>query len=435
MIGDGHGEKRTGMSVRVADWSVASHAGRVRRTNEDAYFAEPPLFVVADGMGGALAGEIASRLTVQAFDEFSSSEQSPPDEQLGETIRQANRRIMEYAANDPSAAGMGSTVTAAVLDGGELVLGHVGDSRAYVLRAGTLRQLTSNHSLVAEMVRAGAIRPDEAAAHPQRSVITRALGAGWQVEVDLERFALEAGDTVLLCTDGLSAFVTEAEIVERLSAGSLEDATRLLVDAANAAGGEDNVTVVALRVEAGVDDGADGRALPLHETTSDTGEHELPPRLDPVVRAAPDEPPAPYRPPDAEPGRWAPRSSEPVISVAPVISDFGSGPPRRRGSRARRRIAALVAVGALMGAVLLISLILLQWAHFVGNDPESGKVTVFQGVPVELGGGVNLYHAIEKSRIDSASLPEARRKQLFAHHLVSEKDARAMLEKLQSSEP
>ena len=424
------------MSVRVADWSVASHAGRVRRTNEDAYFAEPPLFVVADGMGGALAGEIASRLTVQAFDEFSSSGQSAPDEQLGETIRQANRRIMEYAANDPSAAGMGSTVTAAVLDGSELVLGHVGDSRAYVLRGGELRQLTSDHSLVAEMVRAGAIRADEAASHPQRSVITRALGAGWQVEVDLERFALEPGDTVLLCTDGLSAFVGEAEIVGHLTAGLLEDATRLLVDAANAAGGEDNVTVVALRLEAGVDDGADGRELPLHETTSDTGEHELPPRLEASVPVLEDEPPAAaYRPPDAEPDRWAPRSSEPVISVPPVISDFGSGPPRRRGSRARRRIAALVAIGALMGAVLLISLILLQWAHFVGNDPESGKVTVFQGVPVELGGGVNLYHAVEKSGIDSASLPQARREQLFSHHLVSEKDAHAMLEKLQSAEP
>ena len=423
------------MSVRVADWSVASHAGRVRRTNEDAYFAEPPLFVVADGMGGALAGEIASRLTVQAFDEFASSQGTPPDEQLGETIRQANRRIMEYAANDSSAAGMGSTVTAIVLDGAELVLGHVGDSRAYVLRDGALRQLTSDHSLVAEMVRAGAIRADEAAAHPQRSVITRALGAGWQVEVDLERFELAAGDTVLLCTDGLSAFVSEAEIVERLSAGSLDDATRLLVDAANAAGGEDNVTVVALRLEASTDGGGDGRALPLHETTSDTGEHELPPRLDPVVHVASDEPPPAYRPPDADEGRWTPRSSEPVISVAPVVSDFGSGPPRRRGSRARRRIAALIAIGALMGAVLLISLILLQWAHFVGNDPESGKVTVFQGVPVELGGGVNLYHAVEKSSVDSASLPQARREQLFGHHLVSEKDARAELAKLQSSEP
>ena len=271
MIGDGHGEQSV-MTVQLEAWSVASHPGRVRRTNEDAYYTDPPLFVVADGMGGALAGEIASRLTVQAFDELVPDDGRSADVRLAETIRQANRRIMEYAASDPTAAGMGSTVTAALLDGSTLVLGHVGDSRAYLLRDGSLQQLTSDHSLVAEMVRAGAIRADEASSHPQRSVITRALGAGWQVEVDVQRVDIRPGDTVLLCSDGLSAFVADGHILEQLSASGVDDATRLLVDAANAAGGEDNVTVIVLRFAAGSDD---GRTIPAPETTSETGEHAL----------------------------------------------------------------------------------------------------------------------------------------------------------------
>ena len=244
----------------VADFAIATHAGRVRRKNEDAYYAEPPLFAVADGMGGALAGELASRIAVQAMGELTG--EGSDEERLASTVRLANRRVAERATSDPRASGMGSTVTAALVGPTSVAFAHVGDSRAYLWRGGVLTRLSDDHSLVAEWVKAGALAPEEAALHPQRSVITRALGADWQVDVDTWTMPARAGDVILLCTDGLTGFVDEAAIARTFEENDdLDVVVHGLVDAANAAGGEDNITAVALRLgdDAGVRRGCDSR--------------------------------------------------------------------------------------------------------------------------------------------------------------------------------
>jgi PPM family protein phosphatase len=220
--------------------------GRKRRQNEDAFVCEPPLFAIADGMGGAQAGEVASRLAAAAFEEGADAIQG--EDGVATVVRAANARIFERALQDPAVAGMGTTATVAVVDetAATVTIAHVGDSRAYLYRDGVLEQLTTDHSLVGELVRSGRLTEDEAAVHPHRSVITRALGTDAEVEVDTRTLAVAAGDLVLLCSDGLSAMVRDDEILRvlRETDGEPRAAAAALVAAANAAGGEDNVTVV-----------------------------------------------------------------------------------------------------------------------------------------------------------------------------------------------
>jgi protein phosphatase len=207
---------------------------------------EPPFFAIADGMGGAQAGEVASRLAAAVFEEGAAAIQG--EEGVATVVRAANARIFERAVHDPSVAGMGTTATVAVVDesAATVTIAHVGDSRAYLYRLGALEQLTTDHSLVGELVRSGRLTEDEAAVHPHRSVITRALGTDADVEVDTLTHEVVPGDLVLLCSDGLSAMVRDEEIVRVLEAsgGAPSEAAAALVAAANAAGGEDNVTVV-----------------------------------------------------------------------------------------------------------------------------------------------------------------------------------------------
>jgi protein phosphatase len=220
--------------------------GRKRRQNEDAFVCEPPLFAIADGMGGAQAGEVASRLAAAAIEEGATA--IAGEEGVATVVRAANTRIFERAVHDPAVAGMGTTATVAVVseEAGTVTLAHVGDSRAYLYRAGALEQLTTDHSLVGELVRSGRLTEAEAAVHPHRSVITRALGTDAEVEVDTLTVEVAPGDLVLLCSDGLSAMVRDEEIVRVLEAtgGAPREAAEALVAAANDAGGEDNVTVV-----------------------------------------------------------------------------------------------------------------------------------------------------------------------------------------------
>jgi protein phosphatase len=234
------------MRVVVGRTAGLSDTGRKRRQNEDAYVCEPPLFAIADGMGGAQAGEVASGLAAAAFEEGAAAIQG--EEGAAIVVRAANARIFERAVHDPAVAGMGTTATVAVVDEGAaaVTIAHVGDSRAYLYRNGALEQLTTDHSLVGELVRSGRLTEDEAAVHPHRSVITRALGTDADVEVDTRRVEVVPGDLILLCSDGLSAMVRDEEIVRVLGAtgAAPRDAAEALVSAANAAGGEDNVTVV-----------------------------------------------------------------------------------------------------------------------------------------------------------------------------------------------
>jgi serine/threonine protein phosphatase PrpC len=232
--------------VSVGRSAGLSDTGRKRRQNEDAYVCEPPLFAIADGMGGAQAGEVASRLAAAAFEEGAAAIRG--EEGVATVVRAANTRIFERAVHDPAVAGMGTTATVAVVDGAAatVTFAHVGDSRAYLYRNGVLEQLTTDHSLVGEMVRSGRLTEDEAAVHPHRSVITRALGTDPDVEVDTLTLEAGPGDLVLLCSDGLSAMVRDEEIVRVLEStdGAPRASAEALVSAANAAGGEDNVTVV-----------------------------------------------------------------------------------------------------------------------------------------------------------------------------------------------
>ena len=238
--------------MKIGRTASVTDKGRRRLRNEDAYVCQPPLFAVADGMGGAQAGELASRLAAASLKEFSRDrgEQSAAD-----LVQEANARIYRRSREDPAAAGMGSTITLALVDGaaGTVALAHVGDSRAYLLRGGSLKQLTHDHSLVAELVRNGRLTEEEAENHPQRSVITRVLGTDPDVDVDTPTVAAEPGDLYVLCSDGLTAMLRDDEILAVLEEadGEPERAARMLVAAANQAGGDDNITVVAFEVREG----------------------------------------------------------------------------------------------------------------------------------------------------------------------------------------
>ncbi len=249
--------------------------GRKRKHNEDAYLvdAERGLFVVADGMGGHAAGEVASRITVESIQEFISStddagESSWPfgyagrgsagGNRLTAAVERANEKVMRAVANRPELKGMGTTVVAALIDEERATLVHVGDSRAYLVRDRELKRLTDDHSWVQEQVNAGILSEDEAKSHPLKNVVTRALGGTPHVSVDLIEVPLHAGDRFLLCSDGLTGMVTDEEIHGFFLGGPTpEAAVRHLVEQANERGGVDNITVIvidALRQEAADDD-------------------------------------------------------------------------------------------------------------------------------------------------------------------------------------
>lgn len=234
--------------LALIELASASDVGRVRSDNQDLDLLAPPLIAVADGMGGHLGGGTASRMAVDALRAVGATT-NPTD--LLAALREANRAITTAAAADPGLAGMGTTATAALLDGGILYLVHVGDSRAYLIRDGRITQVTEDHSVVAEMVRRGTLSADAAETHPARHVITRALGVATDLEIDALRVDLAPGDVILLCTDGLSGPVDDEDILGIVdSTMGLQDAAVALVDRANAAGGPDNVTVVLARVDA-----------------------------------------------------------------------------------------------------------------------------------------------------------------------------------------
>jgi protein phosphatase len=226
-----------------------SDVGQLRSGNEDSFLLDHDhnLYAVADGMGGHAAGEVASRLAVEALKEAwaEGAEGESDDDKMVRGFSVANERIREEVERDAARHGMGTTLVAAHFEGGEARIANVGDSRAYVLRAGNLRQITTDHSWVREQLDSGKISAEEAANHPFRNVITRALGTRPQVEVDLLNLPLEGGDRLLLCSDGLTGMLEDEEITRILMESSdTQEAVARLVDEANEAGGEDNITVV-----------------------------------------------------------------------------------------------------------------------------------------------------------------------------------------------
>jgi PPM family protein phosphatase len=312
--------------MRLARTFALSDPGRRRRRNEDAYVVSPPLFAVADGMGGARAGELASRLAVEAM---GGEPEGRDEERLSTLIREANRRVFTRSHEDASASGMGTTMTAAIVgDDGTVTIGHVGDSRAYRLRDDQLEQLTEDHSLVAELVRSGRLSAEEAETHPQRSVITRALGTDPDVDVDVFTVQGEAGDLFLLCSDGLTTMVEDEDIRRTLSEGrdDLEAVARELVSRANRGGGEDNITVIFFELGEGEPVGDD-------EDTLTEADHV------PVIEDG--------HVPVAEEGQVP----EPTVQEQPSVQEELDGTARR--VLAILGVVALVAVGI---AVLLLGL-------------------------------------------------------------------------------
>jgi protein phosphatase len=278
--------------MRTGRASALTDTGRRRPQNEDTFVCDPPLFAVADGVGGAQAGEIASRLAANALEERRAD--ALGEVTLTELLQEANNRIYRHALGDPAAAGMGTVVTALLVDeaSGTISIGHVGDSRAYRLRGESLEQLTPDHSLVGELVRAGRLSTEEAEQHPHRSVITRAVGTEPTVEVETMTIEAEPGDLYLICSDGLTDIVRDTQIVELILAAerSPDAAAESLVDAANRNGGIDNITVVLFEIVEGepvpLDGGVAAAAPVAQEPNEDTLEEQVV-ELQPVLPEVP----------------------------------------------------------------------------------------------------------------------------------------------------
>jgi protein phosphatase len=386
--------------LRVAEQYAVTDTGRQRRANEDSLLARSPLFVVADGMGGAQAGEVASRLAVESFQD-GLGDDAPPELALATLAQDANTRIHELSHSNIEQAGMGTTLTAVYVGAEEVAIAHVGDSRAYCLRDGELLRLTDDHSLVDELMRQGRLTPEEAIEHPQRSVITRALGPEGSVDVDTRSFRARAGDVYLLCSDGLTTMLPEAQILELLSlSASLRDAGEALIAAANEAGGRDNITVVLLRLE----DVHAPAPAPDPDTATDL----------PAVAPAP---------PAGEPAvsRRVPRRPDPNAA--------GELAARRRVRR--RRIAGSLAVFTVVVVVLGGGAYLaLQSVYFIGTN-DRGLVTLYQGLPYKLPGGIALYTSNYVSGVDASTLTPTRRHTLLDHSLRSEANAAALIRSLE----
>ncbi len=387
-----------------------SDTGRARRANEDSYFARAPVFVVADGMGGAQAGEVASQVAVEAFERALDDVGASSAEQLlAERVLEANARIHEMSQASQDRAGMGTTITAAHVGAHDVAVAHVGDSRAYRLRDGDFERLTEDHSLVEEMRRRGQLTAQEADEHPQRSIITRALGPEPDVLVDTYSWRGVAGDVYLLCSDGLTSMVPESRVADIVRASStMRDAGRRLIAAANDAGGRDNITVVLFELEE--IDAAD----PLREQATQVGMAVPAPARAAGVATAP------------SPARQEERPS-PRRRLLPTAPAPAGGAARRRG----RRLGATFAVLALIVVPLgLGAYIANQAVYFVGTD-EDGFVTMYRGLPYALPAGIELYSPTYVSGVPLQSLPASRRKRLIDHKLRSHDDAADLMRALE----
>jgi protein phosphatase len=377
--------------LRVIEQAHRTDTGRQRNANEDAYYARPPVFAVADGMGGAQAGEVASQIAAEAFGS-AEDRTDAPERYLSQVVKSANERIHELAERDASRSGMGTTLTAALIDDDEVSLAHVGDSRAYVYRDGDLRRLTSDHSLVEELRRQGRLTDAQAEEHPQRSIITRALGPEPDVEVDTMSFAARPGDVFLLCSDGLTTMVPESRIAMILErAPDLDAAVARMVKEANQGGGRDNITVVAFRL--------DEAAVPAEEQ--------------PTLITPPAEEPAEPVPA----GRPAP-AGRPVAAAA----------ERRWPGRLARALVALLIVAGLGAAAVFGA----RQVYFLGVD-EGGRMALYRGLPYDLPLGIELYDERYSSPAQVDSLPTELQTNVTDHELRSHDDAASLIQEYEDA--
>ena len=311
------------MTLRI-QVGACTDVGRVREGNEDAYMIRDPLFAVADGMGGHQGGEVASNLALERLERATDG-----DSDLADVVREANRAVFEQAAQDPGLAGMGTTLTAVRVQDERLHLAHVGDSRMYLLRDGRLERITRDHTVVEQMVDQGRMTAEDAKIHPQRSILTRALGVDEDIQVDEADVDVRPGDRVLLCSDGLTGMVDEDRILSILTATPAPQAAcAALIEAANQAGGQDNITAVVLDV--------------LDEAQPTATESGTAPRPEPAV----------------------------PVTLA------GSRPKRRWVRAVIWLLVILVVVG---GGLFVVKRYWIDRQWYLGES--NGRVTVFQGIP------------------------------------------------------
>jgi PPM family protein phosphatase len=416
--------------LRVAEQYAGTDTGRQRRANEDSMLARAPLFVVADGMGGAQAGEVASRIAVESF-EPGVADAGQPEAALAALAQQANARIYELSHSHAEQAGMGTTLTAVYVGEREIAIAHVGDSRAYRLRDGELLRLTEDHSLVDELLRQGRLTPEEAVEHPQRSVITRALGPEGTVEVDTRSYAARDGDIYLLCSDGLTTMLAEERLESVLrERATLRDAGERLIAAANEAGGRDNITVVLLRVEeldtgtAPLTEEAPAAQAPQLEQTGD-----LPAA---ATAAAGSAGAAGATATATAPSETQARATG--VADVPIARRHPRRPSARRDGRKRRfRIRRVAGLGVTLAILALIAggaYLGIQSIYFIGTN-ERGLVTVFRGVPYTLPGGLALYETEYVSGVSASTLSPQRRHSLLDHSLRSEGDTSSLMRSLE----
>jgi protein phosphatase len=408
--------------LRVVEQYSRTDVGRQRSANEDALFAatEIGLFAVADGMGGARAGEVAAKAAV---DEIAGlgSDKAVGEGELAAVVERANKRIFELSQGDEALAGMGTTMTSISVGDGEIAIAHVGDSRAYRFRDDGLEKLTHDHSLVDEMVRAGRLTPEEAEVHPQRSIITRALGPEAEVEVERMTYPARAGDVYLICSDGLTTMVPEDALGAILRGrSSLRDAAEQLVRAANENGGRDNITVVLFKLGEEGESAADA----TQETMVGGGTEAI--RGEDVEAAA----------------AAAAREPEPVSDATMVFDEEQtrelreSAPrpavDRKRGPGFRRWLTAAVVtlvVAAVLGGFWVGS----RQFYFVGTD-DRGLVALYRGLPYELPFGIELWDREYSTGVPARLLPESRRDRVLDHRLRSKGDAVDLIKQVERGE-
>jgi PPM family protein phosphatase len=391
------------MALRITDQAYATDTGRQRSANEDSVFVHAPLFVIADGMGGARAGEVASKTVVDAFDR--PLPEGPPERVLRETIEGANRTIHSLAGKDPNLSGMGTTTTAAIVDeaGEEVAIGHVGDSRAYRLRGRKLERLTRDHSLVEEMRRKGQLTEAQAEDHPQRSIITRSVGPEPEVDVDLQTVPAQSGDIFLVCSDGLTTMLDDDHIERLLArATSMPNAVRALVDEANRAGGRDNISVIAFKLV----DAAEPVLDPEGATLIGSSAEEAGLTATEVRRRA---------------AADAARQRREKVAAS-------SGPSRRR--RVLKRVVAPLFLLLVIGAIVFGATYGLRHVWFLGTD-DAGRVALYRGVPYELPFGVKLYSEKYSAPVQTEALPERRKNAVTGHSVRSRDDAVKLLEEIE----
>ncbi|MEA2386132.1 MAG: family protein phosphatase [Thermoleophilaceae bacterium] len=412
--------------LRVVEQFSLTDVGRQRNANEDAVFEAPgtALFAVADGMGGARAGEVAARAAVDEIATLQDAERIG-ERDLATVVEQANARIHDLSRGDEALAGMGTTMTALAVGDGEVAIGHVGDSRAYRLREDELERLTHDHSLVDEMVRAGKLTPEEAEVHPQRSIITRALGPEPSVEVERMTYPARSGDVYLICSDGLTTMVPEDGIAAILrSRSSLKQAATELVRAANEAGGRDNITVVLFKL------GEEGEEDDAAQATMVAGAPDAL-RAEDVRTAV-----------EAEPGR-SPEAARDATMVfddeqKQRLHEARAEAPRRPPARTGRRKGARRWLAAVVVAIVTAAIVTGFWMgsrqfYFVGTD-DRGLVALYRGLPYELPFGVELWERESTTGVPARLLPERRRERVLDHRLRSKGDAVDLIKQVERGE-